>query len=562
MIINELMSEINPNTFIEDYLHIKGIKNIKGYLHPNISYMDNPSGYAHMKKAASTLMKYKDTQYKVDILVDCDCDGLFSSAIMINFCINQLNIVPNIILHKNNGLKKHGLTDMEVMNTLEHDTPKLLIIPDAGSNDIDQCKKLKTIGIEDILILDHHAINQNNPYAIVVNNQSKYNKNIKNKNLSGTGVTYKMIEYICQNYNISLPYYLDLVAFSILSDVCNLTSLENRYIVKEGLNNIQNIFLQKLIQNFIGIQITNLTPEKIVWNIIPKLNAMMRFNNTLLKTQVVNLLSNYNISSIDLDQVIKELKSSHRQQAQITKTWSNKIVPNLDKNAKVVMVSGDDCEATFTGLIAGNIADITKKPTLITKDSGDTYTGSVRTNNLQFFDLCKKSKLFNFVAGHKQAFGFEFNKNKENEIHDFFNSLDLSQETEYNVVKIFNTTQIPRNLFHIGEEYETLWGEGIEYPMFGITNIKIKGNDIMELGKNKTTVSFKYKNLNFIKFFCSKLIKEQLHVGENIDLELTIIGKLMINRFNNILTPQVQIQYFDAKVVNNNDIDKGWESIF
>ena len=55
------------------------------------------------------------------------------------------------------------------------DNAKLVIIPDAGSGDVKECKKLKESGKE-VIILDHHNIKNkdnsvpNNP-AIVVNNQ-------------------------------------------------------------------------------------------------------------------------------------------------------------------------------------------------------------------------------------------------------------------------------------------------------------------------------------------------------------------------------------------------------
>ena len=62
--------------------------------------------------------------------------------------------------------KKHGIS-------LEHiDTEKvhLVIVPDAGTNDVKQCKQLQEHGI-DILITDHHEIEESNPYAVVINCQ-------------------------------------------------------------------------------------------------------------------------------------------------------------------------------------------------------------------------------------------------------------------------------------------------------------------------------------------------------------------------------------------------------
>ena len=57
--------------------------------------------------------------------------------------------------------KAHGLSDIEVP-----DDVKLLIMADAGTNDTDECKKLKDRGV-DVLILDHHEKEDNNSYALL-----------------------------------------------------------------------------------------------------------------------------------------------------------------------------------------------------------------------------------------------------------------------------------------------------------------------------------------------------------------------------------------------------------
>jgi len=63
----------------------------------------------------------------------------------------------------------------------------LVIVPDAGSNDIAEHKKLRDRGIE-VLVLDHHELESANSIACIVNNQLG---DYPNKSLSGAGVVFK-----------------------------------------------------------------------------------------------------------------------------------------------------------------------------------------------------------------------------------------------------------------------------------------------------------------------------------------------------------------------------------
>lgn len=544
----DLLKDFTENDFIEKYFRAKKIFDVDEYLNPKENCLDLPERYYNMNKAFETFMKHKNCGSKIGVLVDVDTDGLMSAGIVANFCYKILNTKPLLIFHEGLELKTHGLSGTDLMDYILHSELDLLIVPDAGSNDVKNCMILNDLGLKDIIILDHHNIEQENNYAVVINNQHSKNLDVKNRYLSGAGVTYKFVEYVCHKLNIDTPYYMDMVAFSILSDVCDLTSLENRYFVKNGLANINNQGLKMLVNEFIK---DDLTPKSVVWSIVPKLNAMLRFENTYLKRNMMKLFSGIDIEDVDIEAIKKELKYYHRKQSTITKEWSEEMVPNINPDDKVVMLSGDNCEYTFTGLIAGKIADITKKPTLITRNHGKTITGSCRTSNSQFYQLCADSGLFNFVAGHDKAFGFSFQTEKEFEIKKYFNSLDLKQETVYDVTKTFNMNSgkpitIPNKLFEICEEYESVWGQGIEKPLFAIKGIKLKGTDIVELGRNKTTISFNYNSLKYIAFFMSKKEKDHLHIGENILLNLDIIGEFNINHYNGLSSPQVVIEKIEA----------------
>ena len=170
------------NTIFEN----RGIKDIKHYV--NLSSKDEISfdNLDNIQEAVECLEKHIANKDQIDIIVDADTDGYTSASILYMYIKKQWgNDYPvTYSIHTN---KTHGLSD-DIIIPKE---TKLVLLPDAGSNDIEQCKKLKQQNV-DVIVLDHHELEKENSYAIVVNNQSS--KNYNNKNLSGVGIVYKFLQ--------------------------------------------------------------------------------------------------------------------------------------------------------------------------------------------------------------------------------------------------------------------------------------------------------------------------------------------------------------------------------
>ena len=84
--------------------------------------------------------------------------------------------------------KIHGIYKEE----LEQFDYDLLIVPDAGTNDTEKCESLVKKGKE-IIILDHHEKEIDNPWAIIVNPKTC---DYPNKEISGAIVVHKFCEVL------------------------------------------------------------------------------------------------------------------------------------------------------------------------------------------------------------------------------------------------------------------------------------------------------------------------------------------------------------------------------
>ena len=222
MKVKPLLQSINPSNFLSQYLQALGIQDVDEYLNAGLEDMDSPWLYPNMKEGVERLHTAISCSEQIGILQDVDSDGVMSATIAYDFLKKQ-GVQPIVFWHTG---KQHGIgpsKDEDMLQQIIDSGITLLWIPDAGSGDINPCKELKQLGI-DTIITDHHLAKKN-PYAIVIN--CHFGEGL-NSNLTGAGVTDKFIAGYCEKYDIKRPDYSDLVAFSLISDVADLTSLENR----------------------------------------------------------------------------------------------------------------------------------------------------------------------------------------------------------------------------------------------------------------------------------------------------------------------------------------------
>ena len=339
MRVKPLLSKINPDTFIEDYLQVHGVDNVNLYLEPDESCLDRPEDYPNMAEGEMLLNKAIHNDWCIGLLVDVDCDG-YCSATLIRQFLNSFDIDPTIYIRKGkaHGLRKSATED--VVPVIIDDGIQLLIVPDAGSNDTPECKELLSNGCQ-VLVLDHHKVEVDNPYAVVINHHLGKGLNTA---LSGTGVTAKFIEYCCIVWAMKPPCMDDLIALSTISDSCDLTALENRYYVYKGLGLSDNPLLNALFPGM--VKRYGYTPKGYSWAIAPLINAVCREEETEDKYKLFDAFSGHG----DVEAALKMCRATHRTQTERVKQAVEEIEPTLDLGHKVIVGFADVGLANQIGL--------------------------------------------------------------------------------------------------------------------------------------------------------------------------------------------------------------------
>lgn len=212
----QLINQINTKLSVQEQILInRGIPQSEIYHYLNTTDKDiNPPealGEDKLRAAAKTLIQTIKQSEPALVIIDSDADGFTSAAILINYLHDFFPawVESNLTYIVHDG-KQHGLND-HIDNILQNNY-KLIIVPDAGSNDTEECAKLKQNNIN-VIILDHHLCDIINQSAIVINNQLS---NYPNKDFSGAGIVYQFCRYIDKLLHTNnADKYLDLVALGL-----------------------------------------------------------------------------------------------------------------------------------------------------------------------------------------------------------------------------------------------------------------------------------------------------------------------------------------------------------
>ena len=542
----------------------------------------------NIENAVDLFMKHFNEKSKIGILVDEDPDG-FCSASMMYLYIKRMdeNYPVDYILHTR--AKAHGLSD-DV--TIPSDV-KLLIIPDAGTNDIEQCKTLSENGV-DILILDHHEKEEDNTYALIVNNQMS--NNYENKSLCGAGVVYRFLQALDEeNWNEFADEYLDLCALANISDVMDMRSFETRYFTDLGLLNINNKCLQALIdaQNYSMNGKINI--HNIQWYVTPILNGMIRVGLQEEKELLFRAFIEQDeffeykkratkdkpaeiIQESIYDRAARLCKNAKNRQDKLKEKSVEqiaKIAQSIPFDNKVVVIDTSDIlDSGLTGVVAIKIAEMCNKPCILLnkfldKKTGKiTYGGSARNVNHSpidsFKDIVNSTNVFNFGKGHANAFGINLELNKVDEAINAMNNIlkDVKYDSTYKVDFILDIEDMSIKLITDLARFEDIVCQGIEEPMLAVENISLTKDCFEIFGKNEDTISFMIDEIKYIQFRC----KEGNHLydwiqnawDENDGITFNIVGKPSINEYNGVRTPQVIIE--DIVVISESSVseDEDW----
>ena len=556
-------------SLIDTILSNRGIEDVEKFLNPTLEKPLNLLEMTNMKKGIELL--HNSLNKKIIVLVDSDVDGFTSATLMYKY-IKELDDNVDIDYYVHGG-KMHGLTK-EFMNFIELKKAELIIIPDAGSNDVDEIQALEEKGIN-VLILDHHKIDKKTDYGVIINNQ---HCDKMNPNFTGVGVAYLFVKAYNEYYNkdIDISKLEDLLLIGSVGDGANIVEEEVRFFCERARKNINNNLIKTFYED------KNKDLDKIAYSdlsfggIIPAINSIIRAGTLEEKKLVFKALCDINSDYTEVVEKRKLNKTTRKyemvpfelniyqlaieacskakaRQDKILKKKTEELLKQYTGDSIGIFLMEEDEEIkSITGVLANKLASAIRVPALVMWKNADNFLiGSGRGNIDVILDLkkwCLDTELFELAQGHANAFGLILDEKNLEKVKEFAKEIEKTEEYCYEVDLEYNGI-IKKQHFYIVDSYRELWCNGCEEPLLAVKNLPVKKSDISLRG---SILKIYANNTTFIKYKTTEEEYKKIVANGFFDtLDFTIVGRFSINEYGGNRYPQVIIEAYDYKIKDN-----------
>lgn len=492
---------------IDTILENRGIKDVEHFLNPKeedlLPTMDR------MVYAAKIIEDGIDSEKQFGVMFDVDTDGVAAGAIMTRYL---LHYTERVFPYINKG-KAHGLIGQDITRFGSVD---ILIIVDSLDKDTSVYEELVGDG-KQIIVLDHHAIETNYDDCVtLISSQRDYD----NPHLSGSGVVWKFCKYLDEYFlNDYADDLVDLAACGILADVSDVSelSIENRYIVNKGLDNLKNPAIKKILGSY------EFNSKAVLFSIAPLINACCRIgkNESVMKLFLAN-------ENKDILKYKKEVTICKDLQTEEVDRILPDLKDQLDLQKDVNVLYGIiDSEYGISGLLGNKCLEIYNKPLFILMDKGKSYFGSMRSVGYgDFMKLCNETGLAE-LHGHEEASGIEI---KKDNFEKFINTVNeklsnMEQTTSFiqDVDCLINLEDLTRTLVDKVKAINKVSGEGFKPLVFKVVGIDEYGIGSFKQGKH--LVITPSDNIQLIEWNTSADY-EELEDDALMNEPLEVIGEL------------------------------------
>lgn len=538
---NRNLGHINEQEFFEpSYQHLLSTKMLK-----------------NMDRACERVLVALASDESIHFLADEDADGYTSNGSLLDYVL-ELKVLLNsnsTITWSVHDKKTHGIKIEE----LKKYKFSLLIMADGGTSDYEEHEYYNNKGV-DIVILDHHIpSNEAHVYSdrtIVVNNQIG---DYPNKELSGAGIVYKFIQHmegiLDRDVEQTLYKYSTLLAIGIIADMMDIRNNETRFIVKQGLQNIEHPIVKELLL-LKKIQKPKITD--ISFYVAPYFNSMCRIGTPREKAKFFESLFNPMKSVIKTDafdktksngfeskylyqDVIKDLlrikETQEKMQIELVESLQSQL--NTEDKINVCVIEGT---SLIKGMVANMIATETMKPTIVVELKEEGLYGSARgffaTTDDFKLDV-KKSELFDLSEGHPNAFGVGFKENNLETIKTYFNQLYTKSNFMYPIDFSIKSKDLSLSICERVESYKYEFCKGFEEPLLLLQDFNI--DNVWVNNPKKTVLKIINKEYEVVLFLPTDEDIEYLQKGTTVNM----IGRIGINEFMGKRTGQFIVDKYE-----------------
>lgn len=383
----EAVKEYTPTSsrqFAAQLLWQRGIRNISqvaAFVNPKNYLPASPFEFGQeMHLAVERLERAWKFGDKVAIWGDFDADGITSTAVLWDGLGQFFRQNSQLFYYIPNRLtESHGL-NCQGIDKLANQGCKLIVTCDTGSTNIDEITYANQLGI-DVIVTDHHTLPAERPPVTAIINPRYLSSDHQLFHLSGVAVAYKLVEALYQTLpeipQQPLEDLLDLVAVGLIADLVQLSG-DCRYLAQLGIERLQeDLKLPPAQRRRPGVgrllelcQKSGDRPTDISFGLGPRINAVSRIQGDA--SFCVELLTGRDQVHVHQLAEATELANSRRKslQKEVAQQVNHKISQMDLSTTSVIVLADPQWAVGVLGLVAGQVAQETGRPTILLSTEG------------------------------------------------------------------------------------------------------------------------------------------------------------------------------------------------
>jgi single-stranded-DNA-specific exonuclease len=406
-----LAREVGVPRVVADLLLARGIATADEaarFFRPHESQLHDPFHMRGIGDAAALLLSAARAKRRIVVFGDYDVDGVTAVA-QLKAALARVGAPAfSFIPHR---LKDgYGLRPDTVRRVISELAPSVIVTVDCGISAVDGVACARESGV-DVVVTDHHLVGEQLPEGAIVVNPKQNGCDYPFKELSGSGIAFKLAEAIARSASVALSReaLLRAACLGTIADIVPLTG-ENRAIAALGLTALARPRapgLAALLERC-GIEPGCApTSEEVAFRIAPRLNAAGRLDTAELALAVFE--ERDPAKGAEIARVLCE-RNAERQavERRVFTEARERVARSFDPDRDALIIEGDSSwHRGVLGIAASRLAREYNRPVLLFALEGERASGSGRSiPGVSLHGILEEMRhRFLDFGGHEQAVG-------------------------------------------------------------------------------------------------------------------------------------------------------------
>jgi single-stranded-DNA-specific exonuclease len=378
------------------------------FFRPDESQLHDPFLLAGMDEAARVLLSAALAGRRVVVFGDYDVDGVTAVA-QLKAALSRIG-APAVAFIPHRLKDGYGLRPDTVRRVLAELRPSVIVTVDCGITAVEGVACAREAGVQ-VIVTDHHLVPDKLPEGAVVINPRQPGCSYPYKDLSGSGIAFKLAEAIARRAGVGLSResLLRAACLGTIADMVPLTG-ENRAIAALGLAALARPRAPGLaaLLEACGIDPGRApTSEEVSFRIAPRLNAAGRLDTA---ERALALFEERDPSRAG--EIARELCAENAERQAIERRVfgeaRERIAKYFDPDRDALLVEADPSwHRGVLGIAASRLAREYNRPVLLFALEGERAHGSGRSIPGVSLHGTLKDLRHRFLdfGGHDQAVG-------------------------------------------------------------------------------------------------------------------------------------------------------------